>query len=202
MVNIYKSLVRPHLEYCVQLWSPSPRHGNWNLIMKLEDVQRQYTRLIDGVGLLKYEDRLNRLGLTTLLERRARGDLIEAFRIQSGIANYGGNLFNYNDNATRRGLHLVFGSTSSAANAHDFFSKRVVNYWNKLPHYIKSSPSVNSFKCNLEQYKLNNCNMTGNYWDLSQEIYHRIRDGNRESHCNYLLENPYVAKRKGINIKF
>ena len=201
MVNIYKSLVRPHLEYCVQLWSPSPRHGNWNLIMKLEDVQRQYTRLIDGVGLLKYEDRLNRLGLTTLLERRARGDLIEAFRILSGIANYGGNLFNYKDNATRRGLHLVFGTTSSTANAHNFFSKRVVNYWNGLPQYVKASLSVNSFKSKLEEYKVNYFNTTGNYWELSQEIFNRIQDGDRESHRNYLLENPYVAKRKGINIK-
>ena len=33
MINIYKSLVRPNLEYCVQLWNPIPKHGNWALIM-------------------------------------------------------------------------------------------------------------------------------------------------------------------------
>ena len=29
MINIYKSLVRPNLEYCVQLWIPISKHGNW-----------------------------------------------------------------------------------------------------------------------------------------------------------------------------
>ena len=81
MLNIYKTLVRPHLEYCVQLWAPVPHHGNWSLIMDIENIQRRYTKLIDGVGLKPYQERLLHLDLTTLLERRARGDLIETFRI-------------------------------------------------------------------------------------------------------------------------
>ena len=86
MLNIYKTLIRPHLEYCVQLWSPASRHGNWGLILAIEGVQRQYTRMIDGVGLLSYQNRLDKLNLTTLLERRARGDLIETYKIVSGLA--------------------------------------------------------------------------------------------------------------------
>ena len=201
MLNIYKTLVRPHLEYCVQLWSPFPRHRNWDHIMKLEGVQRKYTRLIDGMGLLSYSDRLNRLGLTTLLERRARGDLIETYRILSGTANYGGNLYTYRDNATRLGLHITTGVTSSSADANDFLSKRVVNYWNKLSANVKLSDSVNAFKRNLENYKLNNINAKGNYWELSQEIFSRIDDTDRDSYCKYMIDNPYVAKRKGVNIK-
>ena len=86
MLNIYKTLIRPHLEYCVQVWSPYPRYGNWETIKSIEHVQRMFTRLIDGIGLLSYEERLHKLNLTTLLERRARGDLIETYRIVSGIA--------------------------------------------------------------------------------------------------------------------
>ena len=48
MLRIYKSLIRPHLEYCVQLWSPAPEHGNWFLILRIEGVQRRFTRMIVG----------------------------------------------------------------------------------------------------------------------------------------------------------
>ena len=47
MIQLYKSLVRPHLEYCVQLWSPQPRYGNWDIILRIEDVQREFTRQIN-----------------------------------------------------------------------------------------------------------------------------------------------------------
>ena len=57
MLPVYKTLIRPHLEYCVQLWNPVPEHGNWSLILKLEGVQRRFTRMIDGVGLLPYSER-------------------------------------------------------------------------------------------------------------------------------------------------
>ena len=36
--------------------------------------------MIDGLGLLPYSERLETLKLTTLIERCARGDLIEVFK--------------------------------------------------------------------------------------------------------------------------
>ena len=67
MLNIYKTLIRPHLENCVQLWNPIPKHGNWGTILELESVKRKFTRLIDGIGLETYRCRLNKLKLTTLI---------------------------------------------------------------------------------------------------------------------------------------
>ena len=61
--------------------------------MDIEDCQRQFTRIIEGIGLLPYRQRLQRLRLTTLLERRMRGDLIETFKIVNGYVNYGHNMF-------------------------------------------------------------------------------------------------------------
>ena len=48
ILNIYKTLIRPHLEYCIQLWSPVAHRGNWGHIMNIEAVQRRLTRIIDG----------------------------------------------------------------------------------------------------------------------------------------------------------
>ena len=61
------------------------RHGNWSLILDLESVQRSFTSMIDGVALMTYRERLDKLKLGTLLERRVRGDLIEMFKIQEGF---------------------------------------------------------------------------------------------------------------------
>ena len=60
MLNIYKSLICPNLEYCVQLWNPVPKHGNWATIMELESVQPKFTILVDGIGLMPYEERLSK----------------------------------------------------------------------------------------------------------------------------------------------
>ena len=57
----------------------------------LEGVQRRFTRLIDEIGTLSYSQRLDILNLTTLAERRNRGDLIEAYKAVNGtsqIDNY------------------------------------------------------------------------------------------------------------------
>ena len=86
MLRVYKTLIRPHLEYCVQLWNPAAEHGNWSLILRIESVQRRFTRMIEEVGLLPYSERLRILQLTTLAERRSRGDLIEVYKSNKGFS--------------------------------------------------------------------------------------------------------------------
>ena len=77
MVRLYKALVRPHLEYCVSVWSPHYTKDK-NL---LERVQHRFTRMIKDVRDKEYLDRLKELNLWTLEERRNRADLIELFKI-------------------------------------------------------------------------------------------------------------------------
>ena len=143
MLLIYKTLVRPHIEYCVQIWSPAVHRGNWANILELEKVQRRFTRLIQDIGTLPYGERLRRLNLTTLAERRLRGDLIETYKIVNGLVNYGSNLFHM----TRSGFNLTSRASSNVGTLRrDFFAERVIPYWNKLPLSVKKSTNVNSFK--------------------------------------------------------
>ena len=78
IVPMYKAIVRPHLEYCIQAWSPYLRKN----IDMLEKTQRRATKLIAGLRYLRYEERVKSCGLTTLETRRLRGDQIEVFNIK------------------------------------------------------------------------------------------------------------------------
>ena len=182
MLKMYKLIIRPHLEYCVQLWSPLPAHGNWSSIMSIENVQRNFTRAIDGLGLLTYENRLKKLGLTTLLERRSRGDVIETFRVISGIANYGETFFN----VSRRNLNIISRPGDQRKHKHWFLCRRVIPYWNKLPFHVKSANTVNQFKNKLDSYRKFHLNEPGQFWELSNQIFSKIGNNNREAYINFL----------------
>jgi len=77
MLNLYKTLVRPLLEYCISAWSPHCQKDK----KLLEKVQHRFTRMITSLELLQYEARLQKLGLWTLEECRNQADLIEVLKM-------------------------------------------------------------------------------------------------------------------------
>ena len=82
VIPIYKATVRPHLEYCVQAWAPYLKKD----INALEKVQHRATKMTTTLRKLPYdEQRLKECNLTTLEERRKRGDLLETHKIMHGL---------------------------------------------------------------------------------------------------------------------
>ena len=80
LTKLYKVYVRPHLEYAQAGWAPWTKAD----IQVLEQVQHRFTRQVSGMGNLPYQERLDKLGLTSLHARRERGDMIESFKIRTG----------------------------------------------------------------------------------------------------------------------
>ena len=70
IVTLYKAIVIPHLEYCIQAWRPYRKKD----IGKLERIQRRATKMIHELRDRSYESRLLQCGLTTLETRRLRGE--------------------------------------------------------------------------------------------------------------------------------
>lgn len=147
---LYKTYVRPHLEYCIQTWSPYLVKD----IQHLERVQRRATKLVHGFQHKSYEDRLTALNLTTLEQRRLRGDLIETYKLVTHKEDVDPNqFFHPNNNQHLRGHHhKIFKKQSRLNFRKNFFSQRVVNYWNELPSHVVDANSVNMFKNRLDKY--------------------------------------------------
>jgi len=140
ILPLYSAFMRPHLEYCIQLWSPQHKKD----MDVLERVQRRATKMIRGLEYLFYKDRLRELGLFSLEKRRLRGDLLAAFQYLKGAYRKDEEgLF------TRNGCKLKEGRFRLDIRK-KFFTMMVVKHWHRLPREVVDTPSLKAFKARLD----------------------------------------------------
>ena len=122
-------------------------------------MQKRAVKAVSGLS-GSYEDKLKTLHLQSLVDRRLRGDMIQTFKMIKGIDNVESSKFfvssaSCHQHATRlstivtddgplasTGLKRTASRTNIRAN---FFSQRVVPYWNNLPLLIREAVSVDDF---------------------------------------------------------
>ena len=158
--TLYTTIVRPHLEYASPAWSPN-RKGDTKA---REAIQRRATKIVPNIKNLAYDERLKSLGLTTLEERRNRGDLIQYFKCVKGL-----NIVNwYHPNNITTSVNSEGPASSIRDHTHrlvrqftrgftprdNFLINRIVPLWNSLPREIVNADSVNSFKNKYDKLKL------------------------------------------------
>ena len=154
--KLYKSLVRPHLEYAQEVWQP-------HLIRQsklLEGVQRRATKLIHSIKNLTcvcHVERLSYLKLPTLKYRRLRGDLILTFNIfLNGDQEVIDKLLNpktCTHSVQTRGHNKKLNKEYSRLDIRKHsFTQRIVNTWNNLPSNIVNAPDTHTFKRLLDDF--------------------------------------------------
>ena len=118
LIRLYKSLVRPHLEYCTVAWSP--HYGKDKEL--IEKVQRRFTRMIPDLKDLPYEERLAKTKLWSLEDRRIRADLIEVYKIIHGLSTVSSNtFFEFSHNGITRGHSLKLQKNRVSTNLRQHF---------------------------------------------------------------------------------
>ena len=142
---IYPTLIRPHLEYCAQIWIPYLKQD----MEALEKVQRRSTKLISSLKSLPYEERLTRLNLFPLHYRRIRGLLILMFKLH--LKNELTLYFTPSPHNHLRGHPLKLFIPRCNSRVRQFsFQVYPISTWNSLPAEIFSCQTIPSFKRRLD----------------------------------------------------
>ena len=156
-LQLYKQFVRCHLEFAVPAWSP------WTAadIDVLEKVQKRAVNLVTGLQAKTYEDKLSEIGISTLLERRVKNDMVQTYKIINGIDRVD---FKIWFNLVGQTSHMQTRNTTYEKNIvayrsrtdirKNFFSSRVVRVWNALPTEVKEARNLSIFKQKLKDINL------------------------------------------------
>ena len=145
---LYKSLVRPILEYCHSAWHPQTVRE----IEILEKVQRRATRWIVKERGVSYSNRLRQLNLPTLTHRRRRGDMIEIYKYFQHPELYNNFKLQRSVGITRGHNLKVVKDRWRTVLRGKFLAHRAINDWNALPPQVVQAKTLDAFKNALDKH--------------------------------------------------
>ena len=159
LVPLYKALVRPKLEFAISAWNPWYEKD----IGCLEKIQQRLIRSLSNIRGTTYEEKLMDAGLTSLAERRKRGDLIEAYKTLTGKNNVDRTTWfqiapsdalqpntrsntNVGDGRAAKRPSVLVREKARTDLRNNAFRFRVSRSWNNLPDHVRTANSTNAFK--------------------------------------------------------
>ena len=166
LVPLYKTFVRPKLEFASSAWSPWLEQDK----KIMEKTQERLIRMLSDVKGNSYEEKLKDAGLTTLENRRERGDALEAFKTINGFNHVDKNKwFKFESEEARptrsnttitaegakRRPDVIRGESARLEVRKNFYNVRISKKWNDIPDEVKTQKSVNAFKNAYDRWASN-----------------------------------------------
>ena len=152
LMLLFNSLIRSRLEYCCEVWDRS----SINVINKIEQIQRQFTRKIRGLEDTNYWDRLKILNIFSLQRRRERQRIIHVWKLKNGLIRNDVKLQFKRNERTSRDVAVVLPLPKVKGKIlsiyEDSFVIRSARIWNKIPSEITSVAKLSGFKIKLDKW--------------------------------------------------
>ena len=140
---MYKTLVRPHLEYAAPVWDPHLLKD----INSVENVQKYGLKMCLKSWDLGYQELLHLTQIPTLENRRIYLKLCTLFKIIHGLFPFTPDVFqpsrhDYN-------LPLLYQPYARTNAFQSSFVPSTISIWNHLPYDALIAPSLRTFKLNI-----------------------------------------------------
>ena len=147
MLFLLKTHIRPLIEYASCVWNTGYRTD----LLKLERVQRMWTKQIDNMQDLTYEERLSELELFSVQGRLLRADLIMYWKIFHGKSCIKPEMVfaQPRRSSTRGHCYKIHVPRVALDVCQRSFSNRCISIWNSLPGCVVTAPALTSFKRGL-----------------------------------------------------
>ena len=156
LISVYKSLIRPHFDYCSEVWDAL---GN-GLSNRLQKLQNRAARVVLGMSNdTPGFEALGMLGWESLETRRAKGKAVYMYKVLNGLASTSLNdlfvsksdITEYDQRGSYTSLQLPHPKTEKLKKSFSFSGAKL---WNSLPTDLRNADTLSDFKKGLCALKL------------------------------------------------